>query len=521
MAERREPADWRVAVVLIAMTVGSWLLFVLNRAPGTDAALRGFPLDDGWIHMVYARSLVTEGGFHYNTGVPEAGMTSPLWVVLLAGADAILGTTSEAAARAVVGAKALSLAFGIGGVLALRGLARDLGESKPIAFLAAALAALDPSLTFSRAAGMEVPLFVFLVLVALRGALAGRPILTGALAGLSVVARPEGLVLFPIYAALLLRRAVRARPGAGGRLAAAALLAALPALAYSAHCLSAVGTPLPNTFYAKFRPQSPLSLDYLLFGWRNYVRGNLPYFTLEAGTVLAALGAVRIVRRGRLTGLAPLAAGAGLFVSALASRVFAPNHYFYWERWLIPAFPFLLVAVASGIAEILAGFASLRPGVQARAPRPPSRAWRSAAIAAVALVTWRLPAALAERASVFAWNAQNIEEMNVQIGRWVGENLPKDAIVAVNDAGALRYFGGRTTIDLLGLNDHRILRRDPNRGIEPLLERGVDYFAIFPSWFPDFVNLLPLKPIHSVRSPHYTICEGPQDLIIVYRLEKP
>ncbi len=513
-------------LVLVVLTLGTWLLFVLDRAPGTDAALRGFPLDDGWIHMVYARSLVTEGGFHYNAGVPEAGMTSPLWVVLLAGLHVILGTATDAAARVVVGAKALSLAFGVGGVLALRGLARDLGESEPVAFLAAAIAALDPSLAFSRAGGMEVPLFVLLVLVALRGALAGRPVLTGALAGLSLVARPEGLALFPVYAALLLRREIRSGPGAGRRLALAALLAALPAIAYSAYCLRAVGAPLPNTFYAKFRPQGLLSLDHFLFGWRNYVRGNLPYFSLEIGVFLATLGAVRLALRRGLAGLAPVAAGTALFVSALASRTYAPGHYFYWERWLIPSFPFLHLAMAVGAGEIFAAFASFRAGARPRGSdanrgRRRSRAWLAAGVAALALLAWRLPSALAERASRFAWNAQNIEEINVALGRWVDEHLPEDAVVAVNDAGAIRYFADRTVIDLLGLNDHRILRRDPNRGFEPLLELGVGYFVIFPSWFPDIERLLPLRQIHLVRSPHYTICEGPQDLMVIYRLEKP
>src|SRR5262245_15410518 len=186
--ERGKRAGIAGAAIIVLLTTGSWLSYVLNRAPGTDAALRGFPLDDGWIHMVYARSLATEGGFHYNVGVSEAGMTSPLWVVILAGVHAILGkgegvrVDPGAAARVVLGAKVVSLAFGIAGVLALRGLARDLGEGEGAAFLAGALAALDPSLTFARAAGMEVPLFIFLVLAALRDALAARPIRAGALA---------------------------------------------------------------------------------------------------------------------------------------------------------------------------------------------------------------------------------------------------------------------------------------------------------------------------------------------------
>lgn len=530
-ANSREAARSVVAaVILVLLTAGAWLYFLLDRAPGTDAALRGFPLDDGWIHMVYARSLAREGGLHYNVGVPEAGMTSPLWVVLLAGVHLVAGGGASAAERVVIGAKILSLAFGAAGVLALRGLARDLGERESVACVAAGLAAIDPSLTFSRAAGMEVPLFVFLTLAAVRASLARRALLAGAMAGLSLVARPEGVVLMPLYAALLLRQGARGRAGTAkaadtrGRgqsarvLALGALLAALPAAAYGAFCLHAVGAPLPNTFYAKFSPQNLLSAGYLLFGWRHYVHDNLPYFTLEAGALLAALGFAALARRRGLVGLVPAAAGAALFVAALASRTYSPGHFFYWERWLIPSFPFLLLGIGAGLGEVLAGFSGLRRATPERGPRV---AWRFAAAAALALVLWRVPAAFAERADLFAWNAQNIEEMNVALGRWVNESLPPDAVVAVNDAGAIRYFGERTTIDLMGLNDHRILRRDPREGFRPLFDRGVGYFIIFPSWFPDFDRALPLAPIHQVRSPHYTICEGPQDLMIVYRLEKP
>src|SRR5581483_3131331 len=44
----------------------------------------GFPLDDAWIHQVYARNLGTHLEFSFFPGQPSAGSTSPLWAILLA-----------------------------------------------------------------------------------------------------------------------------------------------------------------------------------------------------------------------------------------------------------------------------------------------------------------------------------------------------------------------------------------------------------------------------------------------------
>lgn len=536
------------------LAVGTWALFLANRAPLTDAALRGYPLDDAWIHMVYARALVEEGGFHYNAGVPEAGMTSPLWVLLLAGIHALAGKEAPVE-HVVLGAKLLALAFGLAGVWALYRLARAVGENQRIAFLAAALFALDPSLTFSRAAGMEVPLFTFLVILALLAAVSARPAITGAAFGLSVVARPEGVVLLPLLVAIhrwgdrTPTRAEAERRHVSG-FAAGTLFALLPGLAYVLFCLHATGSPFSNTFYAKFEGRNPLSARLLSFGWKHYIQDNLAYFTLGAGAGLAVLGAIRLARRHGLRGLAPILGGGLLFVAALASRQFAPGHFYYWERWVIPAFPFLLLTIASGVGEVGEGLSSLvragakraevkvRAGVKVKARRgtraqgqgghaPSQRsrrarvAWGAAAAAALGLATWSLPRALSERAEAYAWNNQNIEEMNVALGRWIASDLPPEAVVAVNDAGALRYFGMRRTVDLHGLNEHRMLRIDPAGAIRTIRELGVDHFVLFPHWFRGLQQRLPIRQIHQVASPHYTICEGPQDTMVVGKLVEP
>ena len=43
----------------------------------------GFPLDDSWIHLTYARNFAEHGEWAFRLGERSAGSTSPLWTVLL------------------------------------------------------------------------------------------------------------------------------------------------------------------------------------------------------------------------------------------------------------------------------------------------------------------------------------------------------------------------------------------------------------------------------------------------------
>ena len=67
----------------------------------------------------------------------------------------------------------------------------------------------------------------------------------------------------------------------------------------------------------------------------------------------------------------------------------------------------------------------------------------------------------------------------------------------MNDAGAIRYFGGRYTIDLIGLNYHPLVRdkrareqitSSPWAMREYMKEHGAEYLIVFPEWFPEVVG---------------------------------
>jgi len=50
---------------------------------GKTHSLKGFPLDDAWIHLVYGREISRGGYLAYNSGEPATGSTSPIWAYLL------------------------------------------------------------------------------------------------------------------------------------------------------------------------------------------------------------------------------------------------------------------------------------------------------------------------------------------------------------------------------------------------------------------------------------------------------
>ena len=138
----RRPAAWRWLVLPAVSMVASWAFFLSDRAPNTNAAMIGFPLDDAWTHQVYARSLAQEYGFYHNTGVAEGGMTSPLWVGLLAPLHIV---SAGHTVGVVLGTKLLGLLFGLSGMVLLYALSRELELGELTGILAALLFAIDPS----------------------------------------------------------------------------------------------------------------------------------------------------------------------------------------------------------------------------------------------------------------------------------------------------------------------------------------------------------------------------------------
>lgn len=496
-AGRERGLSWAALGVANAVMAAA---FLSSRASGTSAAWTGFPLDDAWIHLVYARSLATLDGFAYNPGVPEAGFTSPLWALLLVPAVWL----EKLDVPLVPAVKALGVAVGWAtSVLALR-VVRRLTGSAVAAWTAALLVCLEPWLGFARVSGMEVLLASATALLVLDALASERLALASVALALAGWARPENALLVALAAPLVAALAWRRGGPRGAALAIAPAVVA--AAAWVGWCLHATGRALPNTFYAK---HAGADAERLASSLRvlAITLAEAPALWGGVGVALALLGAAAALRRAASPGPAGARGAAALlvlhpvaFLAAIAWVHRLDQTAFYWSRYALPALPFVLALVGAGTGA-LAGRAW--PAlVRAGAPLP-ARAAAALALVACAIPWVRTPAAVRERAALYSGNCENVNEMQVEAARWVRANVPPGRAVAVIDAGAMRFFGEHPVVDLVGLNTHEVLES----GFEAVVAARPACFVTFPA--AGYQAMPGMQLVHAIAARRLTICDCP------------
>jgi hypothetical protein len=121
-----------------------------------------------------------------------------------------------------------------------------------------------------------------------------------------------------------------------------------------------------------------------------------------------------------------------------------------------------------------------------------------------------------------AESAAAITEQQVSLGRWAAEQLPADAKLGVNDAGAITFYSGRRTFDVVGLttrDEARYWVAGPGSRFEhyerlPRAELPT-HFIVYPEWF-GVPNLLG-QQLAQRRVDGATILGGP--LMVAYRAD--
>jgi hypothetical protein len=501
-----------VRAALLAVIVA--LAAAVVVLPGGRVAVVHFPLDDSWIHQVYARSLAERGELAYNPGDPQPGFTSPLWLLVSTPLHWLFGADAEAVA---VGAKLLSLLFLWAAALASGRLAVRLSGSRRAGFWAGALVvALSPSLLFAGLAAMAVTLAAWLLLELVRAAIDGRPVALALAAAGAVWARPESLVAVGVVALWALFWA----GGPGRRRWTLALATASPAAAafgaWALWCWSTNGFPLPNTYYAKTtHPDLKVGLTY----WASDVLAVEYWVRSAIGPVLLLAGVLRI-RPWRHSGLV-LGAALTTSLAIAASHDLVLGVGFYMQRYFYPLLPLFLVVAAAG--GVLAGRRWLAtPAAGAPAPRVrPGLARLLAVVAGLALLaTWALD--LRERSETYGSNCDLIRRLHVEPAKEIAARAPDDWIVAAEAAGATRYFSGHYTVDLLGLNTWEIahLSSDPTArrcffaALDPRL------FVVPAGWVEALEPTFELRPLSAIHTEVDTIWREPRARTVVTLLAR-
>ena len=444
----------------------------------------GFPLDDSWIHLQFAKRLAAGEGLAYSAGERVTGSTAPLWTAMLAPLLLLPGNV-------VVWVKLLGGALYAAGVGLTYRLARELELERGPALLAGAWTLLCYWLVWSALSGMEVPLFIVLSLAGMvlqvreRRDATRLPLAVPVLAVAALV-RPEGYLLL-VLALLdrLLTPSSWSRREAARALAIAALVLAPAWAVYS----WIGGSPLPTTFGAKAGATRGLpDLQYL------YLVVGILFRPLPWATLLAGAGIVRLVERVSPRGPGALPAlwllGLPLAYAALAPQ---GKHLLLgnFGRYFFPLLPVVAVLGAAGLAAVWKRWAG-------------ARVWR---LAAALILLAPSAATLVQGAARYAQNVANVEDSDVRMALWLRDRMPPQAVLAVQDIGALGFFLPNRLVDVSGIVSPRVqeLVRDAVSETDPhgaagmqrfLEEEKPDYLIAYPAWYPALVAGSGLQPVH-------------------------
>lgn len=405
------------------------------------------PLDDTFIHFRFAATFAGLHPFEYSPGAaPVAGATSLLWPLLLAPFHA-LGLT---------GTRLIWVAWA-GGWFALGLLAYDtLQVSRGLLSPGAALGATAMVLAFGghlwcAGSGMEVVPLAWLLMRSVRrvaehaesaGALPPRArheLL--ALAWLAPLMRPEGALASLLIAATMLRFP-------RSRRRATALLPLAGPLLPSVINFIATGDAATTTMAAKWLFASP----YPESRWSTLLYHlHLFFHTLLDGREWSA---IFVPRGGKWVAWLALPAllwatarrrrgwrGGAVIVVALGMLATTTYESFLVNR-LRYLWPFAAAwCIGLGAVADAVGLLAPRCGASVRGVR---------AVVAGAFVGL-FAAQYSWTMEDLATSSRAIHQQQVALARWAARDLPRDALIGVNDAGAIAYLADRRTFDLVGL----------------------------------------------------------------------
>jgi arabinofuranosyltransferase len=435
--------------------------------------------DDSFIAMLYARNLARGSGPFFLTLPNQAvssyaqveGFSNPLWTLLIAGFYWLPGSVFFWIKLASF---LSALVLGLAGVKLLGEIVPRARRATPawVAFLAALLVVLNPSVFAYTKSGMETVTFTALVLTGLWHTLKTdreprpRNLTVNVLLWFAVtLTRPEG-VLYGATAGLFLFvtlwRIDLRRTLLNWVLPFFLLFTGFLLLRHSLY-----GEWLPNTFYAKVSVRA--NGDFRQ--WAEILKSGVLYTTaffterlglVQLAFVLAGFVWFKSLSRRTLSLVGLIVAANVLFVIAVGGD-FWPLYRFFQVTWclvgVLAVVPVLMVAVGQPLPDF-ASRRAIRVG----------RIW-SPALAVVLVVVHPFTALLQDSrfyGDLPLFSMERVRETATArhvtplflLAKWVKENLPEDAVLAVDQAGQIPYYADREIVDVLGLND-RYLARHP------------------------------------------------------------
>ena len=418
--------------------------------------LRGGFTDDGFIHVQYARNLMTRGEYSFNPGETSYGTTSPLWVMALA----VVAQPFGGGEALVDAGRALSWLAALAAVVVLHGVLLRLGASRRIALFGALAFAADAWLVRWGALGMESSLAACMAALMVGASLRAYEDRTaaaafGAAVAVGALVRPELYLAMPVFIAGALTR--RPRPSLNTLIMAVAVMAALvgPWLLFAKYH---IGSFIPNTAGAKSGGVVVNPVEW-------FAKLVVPAKIIAGSQLIAVLAMLAdlIVSRRRAFVLAPRFRFAALWMVAL------PFAYVVADIQVLSRYLLLITP-----AVCVGGWMSLESLTRNYAPRA-----RGLVTTAALVLSLVLSGVVYERVVLPPSRAfsEDLQVHMVGLAKFLHEHSEPGQVVAAADIGYLAFYSGCRVLDLGGLVEPETGRLRSLYDYEDIVAQGL-YFDV-------------------------------------------
>ncbi|MCB0724905.1 MAG: tetratricopeptide repeat protein [Ignavibacteriae bacterium] len=470
-------------------------IIYINYAVGVNGGF-GFPLDDPWIHLTFAKNLAQYRSFSYfKDQMATAGSTSPIYTFLAA--IAFIFTQNEMVLSYVLGISFLVLS-----ALAFYRLSSfEFGKENIFAIVCAAIFVLDKWMNFISVSGMETTMYIFFLVACAYFYKKRHAIPFAIFLGLILWGRPDGVAF--IGALVVDYFLVRYYSKSDSALTLfnkqelikiAVIFGGIIVLYFIMNYILS-GSLLPNTYNAKltyYSPEFRSRGDFLHFEvWDYFTNGA--YAVIMAGFIFSVLKLLfDFTKKKYNTNFLYI-----LFIFALVFIYWYKLPYAHrFGRYMMPIIPFFILVSTLGIRDLGRLIGSFMKSKEIG---------NGIVFISLAVILFMGYGNYNDNKENYAIENKYISDRQVAAAMWLKEHTKDGDVIGTHDVGAIGFYSGRKIVDVAGLVTPELINKINDNDYVTYMEdymkqQGVTHLAFLREWYT-VVNQTPLFTTGSTLPP--------------------
>jgi tetratricopeptide (TPR) repeat protein len=474
-----EPKKKQRVILYILIVIVSFSLsyYYINYALSQNST-NGFPIDDPWIHLTFAKNLIEYQSFSYfKNEMVTSGSTSPIYTIILSLGFII--TKDEMTLSYILG-----IFFFILSALSFYKLSSfEFAKENIFAILITAIFICDKWIAFISDSGMETTMYILILIACIYFYKERKAVPFAVCLGLILWGRPDGVVFIGALAVdyfvinQFSKKNKELKLFSKKDFTKILIIAGSLIVLYFTFNMILSGSLLPNTYNAKltyYSPEFRSRTDFLKFEvWDYFTRGA--YGIVMVGFIFSVFKLLFDLTKKRYNqNLIYI-----VFIFALIFVYWYKLPYAHrFGRYLMPAIPFFLLVSAIGfrdLAKLLGSYFKSR---------------NFAIVSGMIILSVILVLSIKdynENKRLYAEQCEYIFDRQVAAALWIRNNSQESDIIATHDVGAIGYYSNRKIVDVAGLITPELIDKIHDKNYSPyvtefLKKHNVKYLLFLREW---------------------------------------